>query len=732
MAYVTPMQTSFNGGEISPRMTGRIDQRVYAISLAEMVGFMPVLQGPAIAAPGTYYVADAAGPVRLIPFVPFVTQGYIVEASAGALRFYTNDARIETSPGVAYQLTAPWTYDQLKTLDYEQSSDVLYLVHNAVKPRQLSRLTATSFALAELDLKNGPFTDGNADESLLVSASGVSGAVTLTASAAIFAATDVGSLFRLEAKDYNTVPAWEPGIETAANIYRAWASRVYQTPDTGRTGTVPPIHGEGTEYDGMMAGEDINSKGPYGVRWTYVHDRFGIVRITGYTSPTQVSATVIRRLPGTTSFAATWRWAFGAFSETRGWPSAITIWNQRLVLAKDAELFGSVVGDYQNFASVNADGDVTKDQAFRARLPDPNRIVWLAADRSLLIGTENAEYLCGPASAGEAFGPGNISVQRQTTHGCAPVRPIEAYGRVLFVQNSLRKLRALDFDLQRDRYDAENLTRFADHLGIGGLGELAWQQEPEALLWSVRGTGELACMLYDPREQAVGWYRRPLGGGMLARSVAVIPDQDGSRDQLWVAAETASGWRVLRMARSWEIGDAQADAFFVDAGLSADETTPKSVFSGLDHLIGQTVDILADGKPHPRQVVDDAGRVTLTFPAQRVHVGLPFDAWIKTLPPEAGNDSGVAQGKVKRVSRVTLRLIEALGLSIDVQNGGAQAIEHRVPADAMNEAVPLFTGDYPIDVIGSYDRNGSITLRRTQPLPSTIAGLLYTMDSADA
>lgn len=728
MARVSPMQTSFNGGEVSPRMYGRIDQAVYSIAVATMLGWLPVLQGPAVAAPGTRYVEAAAGPCRLIPFEPFVTQGYVIEASAGTLRFYTNDVRLETSPGVPYELAAPWTHAQLQTLDYQQSADVLYMVQEVVKPRKLSRTGAETFALAELALKNGPFDDGNGDDSITVSTNAATGSVTLTASSGIFDPDDVGGLFKVEAADYNAVPAWEPGITVSDGDYRAWGGRVYQCAagGAGRTGTVPPIHTEGTEWDGMGAGTDINEMGPYGVQWTYVHDRFGILEITAYSNATQVTATVKKRLPSTGALGATWRWAFGAFSARRGWPTAVAIWNERLILGKDATVYGSVVGDYENFAERNSDGDVTKDMGFRVTLPDPNRIVWLAADRQLLIGTARREYICGPASSGEAFGPGNVTIQTQSKHGCKAARPLDAHDKVLFIQRAGRKLRELSYDALRDRYHAPDLTRFAEHIGQPGLVELAWQQEPEGLVWAVRGDGSLAAMTYDPEQQVMGWSRRILGGGMQAKSLTCISDPEGVRSQLWLSIETKEGdhW-ILRQEKIWETGDDQKDAFFVDAGLSHDG---EPVTGGsVPHLAGKTVQVLADGKPHPDIIVAADGAWTIGYAASKVQLGFGFDARLKTLRPEAGGEDGTAQGKMKRISRATLRLIETLGIRVAVQDGQMEPVETRLPADAMDQAVPLYTGDIPRDLVGSYDRDGQITIERFQPTPATLAAIMYEM-----
>jgi hypothetical protein len=117
-------------------MFARVDQAVYQNALAEMVGFLPLLQGPAIAAPGTRYVAAAAGPCRLFPFEFVPTQGYVIEGSNLKFRFYTNDARIETAPGVAYEVAHPYSYADLLALDYWQSEDVIYLAGAGKKPQE--------------------------------------------------------------------------------------------------------------------------------------------------------------------------------------------------------------------------------------------------------------------------------------------------------------------------------------------------------------------------------------------------------------------------------------------------------------------------------------------------------------------------------------------------------------------------------------------------------------------
>ena len=126
MSRVSPIQTNFNGGELSPFMLGRIDHEVYPISTAAMVGFVPRPQGGMEACPGFEFIGKAAGPCRLIPFEPYVTQGHVIEASANLFRFYTNDVLLMDGDS-AVSVATPYDYASVLELNTTQSNDVVYL-----------------------------------------------------------------------------------------------------------------------------------------------------------------------------------------------------------------------------------------------------------------------------------------------------------------------------------------------------------------------------------------------------------------------------------------------------------------------------------------------------------------------------------------------------------------------------------------------------------------------------
>lgn len=736
MARATASQTSFNGGELSPRMRGRVDQAAYASGCETMLGWFPALQGPAIAMPGTMFVARGTGPFRSIPFEYDVEQSYAVEASDHRFRFYTGNGRLETAPGVAYEIATPWSFVQVQELDYHQSLDVLYIVHPEVPPYELRRIGATTFALVPLALNNGPFDDGNADELLQVSASGDTGSVQLDGpEPGFFAPGDIGSLFQLEAGDYNSVGAWEPAVTVTAGEKKASDGKVYVAQTSGRTGSVQPIHASGAEYDGMASGQNIEDEPAAGILWEYLHGRYGLLRLTAVAADgASATADVLQRLP--TGFdTPTWRWARGAFSARRGWPEAVTIWNERLTFGKKATIHGSVVGGYDDFGSRDEAGDFQRDRAFTVRLPNPNRIRWLAADRRLLIGTARAEHAAEQLQISNGSpGPPVIEVQTQSTYGSKRLRPVLADGRVLFVQRAGRKVHELGYAYASDRYEAPDMTRLADHLGARGFADLAWVQEPDRQLWAVQDDGTLAAMTYSPSQEVFGWSRRVLGGGLQARSVAAITDPAGRRDQLWIAAEAPNGeWWMLRAMPLREDGDPIAAAFYVDAGLSylgAIGGGPVQSGTGLDHLAGMTVTALCDGKPHRDIVVGTDGSWRIDYPATTIHIGLAYPAALTLLPPEAGGERGTAQGRIKRVTRVVARLRETLGLRVSAQGLPAQFIETRTPAVPFDQSTPLYSGDFRIDTGGDYETGGRITIERFQPVPAMVLAIFADVETA--
>lgn len=696
MSRVTPAQTSFNGGAISRRLRGRIDQSLYEISLGEMAGFAPLVEGPAEAMPGLIHVAEAPGPCRLFRFEFNTTQGHVIEASDLLWRVYTNDALVESAPGVPVEVVSPYTYAQVRELVVWADYDVLYCYHPAVQTRRFVRTGANSFAFELHEYENGPFEVRNKDKAVKISASALSGNIALAVTGAdLFEAGHVGGLIQLEAGDFGDTPAWEPGITVTLGTLRTSMERVYRAATAGRTGSWQPVHTDGLEWDGSKTGTDINDKPAAGVQWEYLHDKIGIVKITAVTDAQHATGTVVRRLPFSTVAGSggsgnykfedgywesgwvdytppsgavaykygTWRWRFGAFSDAAGWPQAGAIWAERHCVAKDNKLFLSVAGDLADHATFNEYGEISADMALAMSCDDPNAITAVVPDERLLVLNGSGTYALGPDNAGQTFGPKNYRLRRQNHAPAGTALPVQSDGRTLYIDKSGGRVFQVEYDPGRINQPAIDLTRYARHMGNTARRflELAPQRTPHNHLWAVRGDGSLACANYLPEEEVLGWADRLLATGLLARSVATITDPDGAFDQVWVAAEYDGAWHVLRMAPWREDGDHDDSAPMVDMAATHDGA-PTSTFTH-PVLANKTVDIVADGRFYMARTLDGAGAITLPQTASRVAIGLRFPAWIESLPFEAGGDNGVAIGKMGRFSRAWVKLLDARGLT---------------------------------------------------------------------
>ena len=167
-------------------------------------------------------------------------------------------------------------------------------------------------------------------------------------------------------------------------------------------------------------------------------------------------------------------------------------------------------------------------------------------------------------------------------------------------------------------------------------------------------------------------------------------------------------------------------------------STPVTVLSGLNHLEGMTVAILADGSVVPNQVVTN-GSITLDYAASKIVVGLPYVCQLQTMymdtPPVQGKS---VQNRRKLISSVGVRVEASRGLQIgaDQVDASTQPNFAEVPWTDMNEikertmlvsagdAVPLFTGDYYKNISSGWAPEGQIAVQQVYPLPANILALV--------
>jgi len=852
MARVAVELTNFTGGELSPRLDGRTDLTKYTSGCATLENLVVYPHGSAARRPGSTFlaeVADSDNKTRLIPFEFSTTQTYMLEFSNLKMRVYkdsgavlegdktisgitaanpavvtatshgyengdevlisgvsgmtevnskrflvadktTNTFELQDKDGVdinssaftayssggvankVFELTTPYTTAQLFDIKFAQSADVMYITHPSHEVEKLSRTAHTTWTLTDVDFTNGPFMDVNTTTT------------TLTPSSASVGSRDI----------------------TASSV-------------TGING--------GSGFISTDIGRQIHFNAGYGV-------------ITAITSTTIAVATITTAFTNANSITA---WYLGSFSDTTGHASSVTFFEQRLVFAgttnQPQTVFFSKSGDYENM-DANIGGTIADDDAiiYTIASNQVNAIRFMTSTRTLIIGTAGGEFTVSGGGTDSAVTPTNILIKKQSNHGAANVDAIAVGNATLFLQRAKRKIRELAYNFDVDGYIAPDMTILAEHISEGGLTQIAYQQEPNQIVYAVRGDGELVGLTYQREQQVTAWHRHIFGGrfgnatitvtdyaniangtrivltkangttttftsatsatsgkfhtttsnnqtatnlktlidadsdftatvssnvvtitetsplstGFLnvtslddstrltktdegkavCESVAVIPTDDTEYQVYVIVKRTINGAtrRFVEILNVFDFDQTDNTSFnFLDSALSYSGSAVSTI-SGLDHLEGQTVSILANGATHPDKTVS-SGSITLDRSSKNVKVGLAYTSLLQTMRLNAGSQNGTSQGKTKRIYDITVRMFETIGVEVGPDLSNLERIPFRSSADLMDEGIPPFTGDKEVEFRGNYETDGFIFVRQTQPLPFTILSLYPRLTTND-
>ncbi len=232
-----------------------------------------------------------------------------------------------------------------------------------------------------------------------------------------------------------------------------------------------------------------------------------------------------------------------------------------------------------------------------------NSMSVMSATRTLIIGTAGRELPVSWGGTDSAVTPTNILIKKQSNHGSANVDAIAVGNATLFLQRAKRKIRELAYNFDVDGYIAPDLTILAEHITEGNVVEMAYQEEPLAIIWCVRGDGQLIALTYQREQEVVAWHRHIIGGvfgtgDAVVESVAVIPTDDSEYELYMIVKRTINGatTRYVEYLHTFNFDQTDNTSFnYLDsqldlsksqttltAGISATDTTiPVASISGL-------------------------------------------------------------------------------------------------------------------------------------------------------
>ena len=540
MARVAAQLTNFTAGELSPRLDGRNDLAKYSAGCATVENMVIYPHGAAARRPGTQYVASVKTPAAKTRLIPF-----------------------------------EFSTEQTYILEFGNEYIRFYRNNGQIESGGSPYEIVSPYLTAELfDIKFAQ----SADVMYLTHPNHQTRKLSRTGHTS----------WTLAAVEFTNGPYLD------ANITATTITASAHTVGTGRTFTASAVTGinSGSGFLATDVGRQIRFRDGYGI-------------ITAFTSTTVVTVEILIDMG---SSSASTDWSLGSFSTTTGFPSCVSFFEQRLVFAASINnpqtVYFSKSGDYENM-DANIGGTVADDDAiiYTIASNQVNAIRFLTSARTLIIGTAGGEFVVSGGGDNNAVTPTNIMIKKQSNHGAANVDAISVGNATLFLQRAKRKIRELAYNFDVDGYIAPDLTILAEHITEGNVVEMAYQEEPLAIIWCVRGDGQLIALTYQREQEVVAWHRHIIGGvfgtgDAVVESVAVIPTDDSEYELYMIVKRTINGatTRYVEYLHTFNFDQTDNTSFnYLDsqlslsksqttltAGISATDTTiPVASISGL-------------------------------------------------------------------------------------------------------------------------------------------------------
>lgn len=456
----------------------------------------------------------------------------------------------------------------------------------------------------------------------------------------------------------------------------------------------------------------------------------GRATITAVTDETHATATVTTTLTSTTALDT---WQTPGWGPVQGYPRLVGFFEQRICFASNTArpqtLWFSKAGDYVDFGQSSP--IVASDACtFTFDSATQNKIQWINSARQLIIGTMGDEWtLSGNGNDPLSFV--SVRASRQSNTGSERIKSLMVGAVTLFVERLGRKMLQFVYDYNSDSYASVDLSVLAPHLTDEySIVNWTYSQTPNGIVYAVREDGVLLGLTLKREHNVTGWHRHTTDGKFI--EVACIPGQN-RETELWAIIEREIGgvkkWYIEKQAPEFRADTSEA-GYFLDSYLVYDGAET-DVLTGLEHLEGKLVSILANGAVHAKKQVT-GGRIALDYPVTFATVGLPYLSELRPVFSEVDFQDGTAFGKVQKTAEVIVFVDKSVGFQIGrVNEDGEDLYEDvpvRTPAMETGVAVPLYSGPVQIDFMEGWTRDPDIFIRQVEPLPLTVLGLVDVVD----
>ena len=447
----------------------------------------------------------------------------------------------------------------------------------------------------------------------------------------------------------------------------------------------------------------------------------GIVRINSIISGTTAEITVVSKVSQTTD---TKRWAEGAWSGVRGYPSAVTFFEERVVYgfsnSDQQDIWLSETGKFEDFEAGINDAD-----SFALTLPTANRGKWLGSLGTLAAGDGGLEWRI-KSPLDEALTPKNWDMKKQTAYGSANIQVVEVGSVLLFIDSVGRKVREFVFSENQQKYVAPDLTALAEHITFSGIVCVAHQKNPDSMLWCVLDNGDLITLSYEREQNVIAWAKHPMDG--LVQSVAVIPAS--GEDEIWISivrAVDGDNKVYIEQFQSRHLDIRKENAFFVDSGV-IEIGELRTTITGYAHLENKVIAILADGEVLERQRVV-GGQIELATAARNVRGGIPYLSQAIPMRLDINLPTGTTHGSIKKIPEVSFNFHNTLNAKFGTSEASLDDFDWDDPRwKNASEIEGLFSGLITVALDGGFDTEDTLVISQADPLPCIVRAIIPRME----
>ena len=299
----------------------------------------------------------------------------------------------------------------------------------------------------------------------------------------------------------------------------------------------------------------------------------------------------------------------------------------------------------------------------------------------------------------------NAQIDMQSKWGTNRVRPQVVGRTILAAQRGGKALRAYSVG-DYEALNSRDVSVYSEHLLRDGIKSIAFEQDPEHVLWIATNSGKLLAFTFNEEQNIAALCSADHEGAV--EWLANIPEGDTDATYC-ITRYTINGVTKRYVERiNWAAAPGQ-DSRKEMTGASA------TVWAVGTHLEGEEVSVLANGIDRGLHTVT-GGNITLARAATSRSIGLPYRAVVRIRPQEVGTGTGTAQAQATRTSKVWAYLLDTIGCKIN----GSNIPFRRLDRPELDQPVEAFTGFKELSGIGWDDGEEPIEISSDQPYPFTL------------